>query len=73
MIKVEGYFAPPGTDDAVSSIRTLNRLLTWTTQGIEWEADPRHVQIIKRELNVTEASARVTTPGLKEKTRGHRQ
>ena len=39
MIKVEGIFGPPGTPDCVYCVRTLNRLLTWTSEGIEWESE----------------------------------
>ena len=66
-VKVEGIFGPPGEPDCVHSICTLNRLLTWTAKGIEWESDPRHVQILLRELNVAESGKSVTTPGVKEK------
>ena len=44
----------------------MNRLLTWTTEGIERECDPRHAQIVIRELGVANAGAKITTPGIKE-------
>ena len=77
-VKVEGYFGPPGEPDCVHKIRTLNRLLTWTHEGIEWEADPRHVQILIREMGLKASKAggsltsdskggRVTTPGVRER------
>ena len=42
----------------------LNRTITWDNQGILWEADPRHVDIILRQTGVTHS---VTTPLVKEK------
>ena len=50
-------------------IRTLNRLLTWNESGIEWECDPRHVQILIREVlgSNTNISGKVTTPGVRDK------
>eukprot|EP00959_Pyramimonas_sp_CCMP1952_P457952 9475807-Pyramimonas_sp.AAC.1 len=68
-VKVEGIFGPPGEPDTVQSIRTLNRLLTWTTEGIEWECDPRHVDIVIRELGLASggANTKLTTPGVRER------
>ena len=43
-------------------IRVLNRIIPWTPQGIEYEADPRHVEVMLEELgpqNCTHAG----TPG----------
>ena len=67
VIKVEGIFGPPGTPDCVHSIRSLNRLLTWTSEGIEWESDPRRVQLVVREMGVAASTAKVATPGIKDK------
>ena len=47
------------------SIRVLNRVLSWTPQGIEYEADQRHADIIVSELGLKEAKP-VSTPGCKE-------
>ena len=45
-------------------VRVLNRILRWTTAGVEYEADPRHVEIILKQLNI-EACKPVITPGTK--------
>ena len=43
----------------------LNRVLRWTPQGIESDADSRHLNIILQQLNITECKA-LLTPGTKE-------
>ena len=40
-------------------------MLTWTATGITYEADPRHAEIIIRELGL-ETCKRVTTPDARE-------
>ena len=42
-------------------VRVLNRSIGWAAQGIEYEADPRHRQVIIRELGL-EGCTPVTTP-----------
>jgi hypothetical protein len=44
-------------------MRVLNRLVHWTDEGIAYEADQRHVEIIIRELGLKEGSMIVNTPG----------
>ena len=44
---------------------TLNRLLTWTDQGIELEAGPRHVEILLREVGCE--GSKVTARFVKER------
>ena len=44
------------------SIRVLNRVLSWTSDGIEYEADQRHADIVVSELGLKEAKP-VKTPG----------
>lgn len=65
LIEKRGIFGPPGTSGTVQHMRHLNRLLTWDSQGICWESDPRHVDLILAEVHVT--SSKVTTPLVKEK------
>ena len=43
-------------------VRVLNRIITWNQQGIEYEADPRHVEVMLTEVGLTECT-HVTTPG----------
>ena len=42
-------------------VRVLNRSIRWTARGIEYEADPRHRQVILKELGL-EGCSPVTTP-----------
>ena len=49
-------------------VRVLNRILRWTDMGIEYEADPRHVEIVLKQLNI-EACKPAMTPGTKDE--GH--
>ena len=39
--------------------------MEWTADGITWEADPRHVELIRESFGVTGRS--VTTPGVRDK------
>ena len=43
----------------------LNRVITWHPDGIRYEADPRHVDTLLRELGMTTAKA-ASTPGTKD-------
>ena len=47
-IKVRGKLGPDKADD--KAITILNRCVTWTGQGIQYEADPRHVEILINEM-----------------------
>ena len=49
-------------------VRVLNRVLRWTDSGVEYEADPRHVEIIRKQLNI-ESCKTVATLGIKDE--GH--
>ena len=52
--------------DNKEQIKILNRVVGWhDTQGILYEADPRHTEIIIKHLQLNEARP-VTTPGIKE-------
>ena len=53
---------PSSCDD--KEVRVLNRIVRWTSEGVEYEADPRHVEQIVRDLDLIGAKP-VTTPGLK--------
>ena len=55
----------PGKEDQ-TQIKILNRIVTWhNTDGISYEADPRHVEIIMKQLQLEDAKI-VTTPGTKD-------
>ena len=47
------------------SIRVLNRVLSWTPDGIQYEADQRHADIVVEQLGLGEAKG-VSTPGSKD-------
>ena len=64
-VEVRGYLGPPGMVGTQQSIDILNRLVSWTSRGIELEADPRHVDIILKEVGCE--GAKVTTALVKEK------
>ena len=44
--------------------RILNRIVRITDKGLEYEADPRHVDLITSSLNLSESKP-VSTPGVK--------
>ena len=66
IIEERGILGPPQTKHlgTVQEMRHLNRIVRWTEQGIEYESDPRHAQLVVQELGVTKP---VTTPLVKEK------
>ena len=48
--------------------RVLNRILSVTSQGMHYEADPRHVELLARALGLdAPGSKHAATPGLKPK------
>ena len=62
VVKVRGLLGPDAKDD--KSITILNRCVQWTSDGIQYEADPRHVEILVNELELHKTKA-LTTPGTK--------
>ena len=63
-IKVETLGA--GKEDA-KEIRVLNKVIRLTQEGLELEADPRHAEIVIRDLGLEEAKPS-PTPGVKQGT-----
>ena len=61
--KFRGRLGPANGDD--KSIRILNRVVTWTSEGIEYEADQRHAEIIVQHLGLQGTSKAVATPSVK--------
>jgi len=53
----------PGQDDAKEAL-VLNRVIRWTPQGIEYEADPRQAEKLVSECGLTGSNS-VATPGLR--------
>ena len=62
-LKVRGRLGPAPDDE--KSTRILNRVITWTKQGIEYEADQQHAEIIIRTLGLKGNSRSINTPGNK--------
>ena len=60
-----GILGPSDYHDCVQSIRALGRIVEWTDEGISWEADPRHAELIRMSFGVTGRS--VSTPGVKDR------
>ena len=46
-------------------IQILNRTLRWTKEGITYDVDQRHAEIVSKEMNVKQANA-VSTPTVPE-------
>ena len=63
-VKFKGRLGPGNGDD--KAVRVLNRIVTWTNEGIQYEADQRHAEIIVRQLGLNESSNSVVTPGVKD-------
>ena len=54
-----------GTQEGcVRQVRILNRILTLTDAGLEYEADPRHTELLVRSLGLTDCRF-ISTPGWK--------
>ena len=51
-----------GYPSDVQSLKVLHRQISWKDGEIHWEADPRHVEILARQLGM-ENSSPVKTPG----------
>ena len=66
--QVKTQFLGPEEDQA-KEIRILNRVIGWNgNEGISYEADPRHTEIIIDQLKLKDAKP-VSTPGTKEEGR----
>ena len=48
----------------VKEVKIFNKIIRWTTRGIELEADPRHAEIVVRELGL-EGATPSKVPGVK--------
>ena len=64
--KVSGILGGDASDD--HQVRILNRTVTWTDEGILYESDCRHAEIVIKQLGLdgTKGCKAVTTPGVKE-------
>ena len=61
-IKIRGRMGPGGDCE---EIKILNRILRITDQGLTYEADPRHTDLLLSSMNLTESNS-VATPGVKD-------
>ena len=61
-VKLQGRLGPDPGDK--KEVRILNRILRWSDDGISYEADPRHVELLSKALGLGECR-KVTTPGAK--------
>ena len=52
-ITERGIFGRRKSNATTQEIRHLNRLISWTREGVTWEADPRHVDLVTQGLGVT--------------------
>ncbi len=52
----------PGEED-MKAIRILNRIVEWTEEGLRYEADQRHAEIIVKELELEGVKVRTEVPG----------
>ena len=57
-----GILGPPGTPDTIQDIRVLNRIITWKEDGIRWEPDARHAELVIALLGDGPRGRSVTTP-----------
>ena len=56
---------PSGYHECVQSIRVLGKIVEWTDDGITWEGDPQHSELIRKSFGVTSRS--LATPGVRDK------
>ena len=53
-----------GASEDVQEVKILNKIVRWTPNGLELEADPRHAELVVRELGLEQASVS-KVPGVK--------
>ena len=53
-----------GSDGDVREVKILNKIVRWTESGVELEADPRHAELVVRELGLEKATPS-KVPGVK--------
>ena len=64
-VKFRARLGPGKRDD--KSVRILNRIVSWGSDGITYEADQRHAELIIRDVGLDPKSNGVVTPGVKRK------
>ena len=46
----------------IKSVRILNRIISWTPNGIEYGSDQRHAEIIVKQIGILANSESLVTP-----------
>ena len=46
ILSERGILEPLGVPNTTQCIRRLSQSITWTREGIAWEPDPRHVDVV---------------------------
>jgi hypothetical protein len=64
-VKFRARLGPDEKDD--KAVRILNRVVEWTQEGLIYEADQRHAELIVKDVGLKEGSKSVNTPGIKGK------
>ena len=63
-VKFRGRLGPGAEDD--KSIRILNRVVEWSKEGIHYEVDQRHAELIVSQLGLSGSAKALSAPGKKE-------
>ena len=66
--KVKGRLGPEESD--LKEMRVLNRVVQWGEDGIRYEVDQRHAEVIAQEMGMKEESKGAATPGIKSREEG---
>jgi len=61
--KHRARFGPEAKDG--KSVRILNRVVTWTEKGVDYEPDQRHTDVILQQLGLSSKSKALSSPMLK--------
>ena len=61
-VKIRGRLGEGPT--GMKEIRLLNRIIKITSEGLTYEADPRHVELLARSLGLV-GTRYISTPGIK--------
>ncbi len=62
IVKIRAILGPDAGDDKEASI--LNRIVRWGSQELFYEADPRHVEKLLKEMDMSNCKP-ATSPGVK--------
>ena len=61
-MKLRGIVGPDASD--TKEITVLNRVIRWTSKGLEYEPDPRHAELLIEQLALHGCKS-LSTPGVK--------